>query len=230
MIPLLLLFTGCAEPKEDLLTASFADPADVSRISKFRSCCGHDYSHKGEDNRSMKHYIHPDARFGVSNDEMPVYAPFDGRVSKIRTDTRELPCFDDTHGFQVFIRPDDQPGVFIKLFHVNPIVEEGQRVVAGEQVAWADVRECNSSDESQISEFPSSFDIALHRLNKSFPVFTQMTPDVWAEWAEADELSVVDETVIPAAERDADPCTDYWQECEAGMTGLWGNEDYPPWW
>ena len=98
------MLIGCAEPKDDLLTASFVDPAEVSRISMFRSCCGHDYSHRGEHDRSMKHYVHPTSDFGVSNDEMPVYAPFDGRVTRVRPDSRELPCFNDTHGHQVFLR------------------------------------------------------------------------------------------------------------------------------
>ena len=69
---LFLPLLACNPPAPDLLTGSFVDPTDVARISQFRSCCGHDYSGGGEDNRSMKHYIHPTDGFAVSNDQMEV--------------------------------------------------------------------------------------------------------------------------------------------------------------
>ncbi len=228
LLPIALLGLGCAAPQDDLLTAPFVDPANVSRISQFRSCCGHDYSRKGEENSSMKHYIHQIESFGISNDEFEIYAPFDGKVTNIKEDTRDLPCFNDTHGFQMFIRPDAQRSVYIKLFHVNPVVDEGP-VRAGDLIAYGDFRECDNTNRNKVSENPSSFDISLQRGNQSYPLFPAMTGDAFAPWIEAG-VATPDDTVIPLEEREANPCTDYWKECADGMVGLWGNEAYPPYW
>ncbi|TNE86561.1 MAG: hypothetical protein EP330_22745 [Deltaproteobacteria bacterium] len=225
---LLVALTACAEPEPDLLTTSFVDPADLARVSMYRSCCGHDYSGLGESNRSMKHYLHPLDSFAVSNDQLEVVAPFDGRVFRIAEDSRYLDCFGEPLGHRMYLRPDAQPGVYIKLFHVNPQVEEGP-VSAGDLVAFGDLRDCDVSNPSQVAEHPTSFDIALERRDQPFPVFDSMTPDAFAAW-EAAGIASPSDLVIPEAVRDADPCTDYWQECADGMIGLWGEEAYPPWW
>jgi hypothetical protein len=92
-----ILSSSCSEPKTSM-TSNFVDPYDISKISKFRSCCGHDFSGWGEKNRSMKTYLHPVSTFAASNNELPIYSPFDGKIIAIKDERHFLPCYDEIHG------------------------------------------------------------------------------------------------------------------------------------
>ncbi|MDF1562163.1 MAG: hypothetical protein P1V51_03920 [Deltaproteobacteria bacterium] len=220
---------ACKPPAPDLLVQPFVDVGQIARISRYRSCCGHDYSGHGEKNRSMKHYFHPVDAVGLSDDLLPITAPFAGKVYRISESSRELPCFGDRHGVNLYLRSEAQATFYLKFFHVNAAVEEGTRVEAGERIAWADTRECDPGDPSRIADHPTSFDLALERTDTPHPVFTSMSDAAFEPWIAAG-LSSREASIVPREERDASPCTDYWQECAPGMLGLWGNPAYPPHW
>ncbi len=218
----LLAVFGCKAPATDLITVSPVDPADLRAVSRFRSCCGHDYSHRSEDNRSMKHYLYGGDSYVGTDNQLPIYAPFDGKVSSIKEDSYYLDCYDDMLGEQVFLRSKAQPGIYIKLFHVNPQVSKGQ-VKAGDLVAYGDMRNCRADDSSVkagVGETVFSFDISLQRGDRPYPMFESMTDEAFAPWLEAGVQSRSD-TLVGEAERDANPCTDYWHECWDDVVPLW---------
>jgi hypothetical protein len=127
----------------------YIDLAKVTRISKFRSGAGHDYSDSTQFGRdgyknppdgsieacaSMKHYfIAPDAT-------TQIYAPVTGRVTRM---------FDEPiGGTQIQITSDEQPAFTFTMFHVelNASFVEGDHVEAGQNIGhhtgtqtWSDM-------------------------------------------------------------------------------------------
>ncbi len=100
------------------LNINYIDMRKITKITKFRSAVGHDYSDatqfgpkddiKGfgptESFRSMKHYfIQPDPTTDI-------YAPGGGTVSRI---------FEEGLGTQVHITSDVQPAFTIIIFHIR---------------------------------------------------------------------------------------------------------------
>lgn len=118
------------------ITASHIDVADVEYVSRFRSAAGHDFSDSFEGPSSMKHYYRPlnyyDVRF-----TQPIYSPVDGvilylnpplpsgaeewRIDYEATTGQAAPA--SHRDWNIFIRPDDAPNVWIEHMHVNPLDE-----------------------------------------------------------------------------------------------------------
>ena len=118
------------------ITASQIDIADVEFVSKFRSSAGHDYSDSFESCCSMKHYFRPFDYFDVRLTQ-PIYSPVDGVVLYL------IPPFGGSDGggwieyeemtgmtvpadyrdWDILIRPDEAPNVWITHMHVNPLDE-----------------------------------------------------------------------------------------------------------
>jgi len=98
---------------------NYIDLAKVSRLSKFRSGMGHDYSDNVERCRSMKHYfMFPDASTAI-------VSPVSGTVTRV---------YPEWAGWQVQVTSADQPQFTFILFHVTlarPLAE-GEPVVAGQ--------------------------------------------------------------------------------------------------
>lgn len=70
-------------PSATYITANPVDLSQIEKISKFRSCAGHDFSGHNflgetETDRSMKHYLKPLSAF--DDNKAALYAPFDGQV------------------------------------------------------------------------------------------------------------------------------------------------------
>jgi len=114
----------------DGATANYIELDKISRISKFRSHVGHDYSDPYESNRSMKHYFVP-RRHPVT-----IFSPTKGTVEYL---TREWA------GTQVGIR--SKRYLFV-IFHVslNGSIEVGTQVSAGQELGthvgsqtWSDI-------------------------------------------------------------------------------------------
>jgi hypothetical protein len=125
----------------------YIDLPKITRISKFRSYVGHDYSdqrqfgtqglrdsrNRIENCRSMKHYfIAPDPSFNI-------YAPVTGTVSNV---TNEF------LGQQVEIQSEAQPDFRFIIFHValSPMLRVGDRVAEGQVLGthggsetWSDI-------------------------------------------------------------------------------------------
>jgi hypothetical protein len=108
------------------VNASYIDINKISRISRFRSGIGHDYSDDFEFCRSMKHYFDPGIH---SNDTICIYSPVNGRIVRM---------FSEWAGNQVQIQSDDYPAFTFVLFHVNtlPFVQENQALQAGQLIGY----------------------------------------------------------------------------------------------
>ncbi len=84
---------GCSSPSElqqlmavqGFITASPVDLTQTLAISKFRSCAGHEYDGTStpgvrETDRSMKHYLQPQAEYLGTNNQFKIFAPMTGTI------------------------------------------------------------------------------------------------------------------------------------------------------
>ncbi len=80
--------TPLSEESTHFIVANPLNLSQIQRISKFRSCIGHDYSglnieREKETLRSMKHYIEPLPSL-IGTDQVNIFAPFDGEISEVK--------------------------------------------------------------------------------------------------------------------------------------------------
>ena len=128
------------------VNTSHIELAKITRISKFRSMAGHNYSDSSqfgtdaikdrgiiENCSSMKHY------FVAPDSSVKIYAPVNGTIGSIRVGTM---------GYQIEITPDAQPDFHITIFHVkfSKPLAIGERLTEGQQIGthigldtWSDV-------------------------------------------------------------------------------------------
>lgn len=105
------------------ITDWWLNPADVEKISSFRSCAGHPYP--WDVCANLKHYF-----FWKPNINTPkLFAPCNGTISEIRIEEM---------GVQIEIAPDTAPDYRVILFHIRPLDGEdfkiGQRLISGKQI------------------------------------------------------------------------------------------------
>lgn len=182
------------EDTNDDLRFIIANPLDLSqiqRMSRFRSCVGHDYSgfnSEGEKEtlRSMKHYLEPLPSL-IGTNQIKIFAPFDGKIVEI---------LDGPPGKAIYIAANiDSRWRFI-FFHVVPAagIEEGTSVKAGEPLGTA-------------SKDIHNFDFALKKFGWSQVFdspFVHMTETVLEEYT----LNgiTLENILVSKQARDADPC------------------------
>lgn len=178
-----------------------ANPFDLNQIksiSRYRSCIGHDYSGKNidgvlEENRSMKHYITQISSLWNTNDQIKVYAPFDGEMYESTRDQ-----IDRKRGRQMWLEPDDARGWKFIFFHIDPLPEliDGGEVTAGQHIGYANV-----------TDNAANFDIALKyfKFGQKFDSpFNHMSEGVLNEFA---NYGVIPQDIILSKEqRDAGRC------------------------
>lgn len=121
---------------DKFITYNPVNLSQFSRISKFRSCAGHDYSGYDADgilelNRSMKHYFEISGSFAGSVNVIEVRAPFDG---KIYNTMPEL-VGNDT---QVWLIADKGGDWLFVFFHITllPTMNVGSNFKAGDLIAY----------------------------------------------------------------------------------------------
>lgn len=209
----ILIGIGQAQARQgngEFITAVPVNLSQISAISKFRSCIGHDYSGldvngSQETNRSMKHYFVPKQQYAGSTGEIQEFAPFNGTVSQI---TKE-----QTTGSQVWIADSSglanigglpMPGTWnFVFFHMNPMpgLKVGSKVTAGELMGYANQSNNEQSFDLGLSEFTFTHGKGGQVLDS---IFNHMTPQVLAKFA----VYGVNQSdiVIPKAYRDANPC------------------------
>ncbi|MEW5916780.1 MAG: Ig-like domain-containing protein [Gemmatimonadota bacterium] len=104
----------------------YIDLSKITRVSRFRSGIGHDYSDDVERCRSMKHYFQPPG--SVDWGSIVIAAPVTGTVASLQSET--------TFGTQVQIVPAAQRAFTVILFHVKPnaSLAVGTAVSAGESI------------------------------------------------------------------------------------------------
>lgn len=136
-----------------IITANPVDLSQLSAISKFRSCEGHDFSGynsegKREKNRSMKHYFNPIPEFENTNNKLTVFAPFDGKIVNISPDgVIGETVFSNERGHYILIKHQESDW-HVGLFHINPIenIKEGLNVKAGDLIGYADIKNAGNFD------------------------------------------------------------------------------------
>ena len=192
-------------PSDAWLTAVPFDLSLVKEMSRFRSCTGHDFSGyniRGEVERdsSMKHYVTLTIAW-LPADSAKGYAPFDGRVTSVRTGG--LP------GQSVYIESDaGKPWQFF-FAHVTPLVKEGDRVKAGDVVATfppADAQQIGSRLRPTVA-----FDTGLHSVVNGRPAyetfFLHMTDAVLRHFAA--QGFTPEKLIVSKETREATPCKEY---------------------
>lgn len=179
------------------ITANPLELSEISYISPFRSCMGHDYSGKNidgerETNRSMKHYI------GLKNSDpgsrTKVFAPFDGNIIEIDKEQSSR----DT---QVWIRPDRAEEFIFVFFHIDlePELTKGSQVQSGQFIGYANIKMKGDS-----------FDMGLKKTeifggpNIFGSPFNYMTSDVLKEF-EKKGINLQN-IIISKEQRDNHPC------------------------
>lgn len=192
------------DPSAKYITAVPLDLSQIERMSKYRSCAGHDragysFAQEMESNRSMKHYFYPVPEFQGTLDQVKFFAPFDGTVASIfheadKKDGRPH------NGNGITLTPDADKNAFLQFGHVYFVKEfaEGDRVTAGELMGYA-----------ALGDQGFDFDIDLMGAKKKDvevlgSIFDHMAPDVLAAFA-ADGVTP-DNAIITKEERDASPC------------------------
>ena len=186
----LIFFSSCAQPSDDAFIIS--NPLDldqIDRISKFRSCVGHDYSGLNVDGeketlRSMKHYI--EQLPSVHIFEVKVFAPFDGTVREIQEASPGQTVYISVDGWWNFI-----------FFHINlePGIVEGTDVESGQLIGYVDKSTHN-------------FDMGLKKfgiIRQTFESpFLHMSKPVLDEYVQ--QGITLENIIIPRTTRDNKPC------------------------
>lgn len=184
---------------ERFIQADFIDLDRISRISKFRSGAGHDFSSNGETCRSMKHYFtpfesetHRDKRgFPPKPDgqnDISIYSPVDGKVIAIESDQIDI-------GRQIYLQPKEAAKYTIRLFHVYPLegIKKGSQVKAGQKIGV-------------IGQYQET-DIAIQqgRFRGQFFSYFDFIPDgIFAKYQERG-VKARDDLIITKEARDANP-------------------------
>jgi hypothetical protein len=185
---------GNVDPYAGMVTADYIELDQISRISKFRSGVGHDYSDSYESCRSMKHYFVPKAY------PVKIFSPVTGSISYLTLEWA---------GTQVGIQSGNRTFV---IFHVDVYgsLGVGTSVTAGQELG------------THIGSQTWS-DIAVWEDDRLLSYFDVMTDTVFQNYQNRG-VSSRSELIISRSERDADPLTcngDTFQSC--GTIPNWVN-------
>jgi len=195
-------FSNTVNLEEKFITSNPLDVSQISSISKFRSCVGHDYSGyntEGERERlrTMKHYLTPALGFENTSGKLKVFAPFDGTIRSIEGDAGPE---NRQRGWQVWLKPEGISGWNFVFFHIDLLgmLEEGSEVTAGDLIGHGNV------------EGAANFDMIVKANNgvKGPNIidspFLHMTPEVLVEYV---DVGLTQENVVLSKEyRDANDC------------------------
>ena len=168
------------------VAVDYIELSKITKISRFRSGIGHDYSDDFEDCRSMKHYFVPYADSDWSS--VKIFSPVSGKIEKI---------FEEWAGTQLWIVPDDYPAFKFIIFHINlstPLAK-GDVVSAGQQLGTHISAE-TSSDIAVGINTPDGWKLVSY-----FDVMT----DALFEKYQARGVNTRNAAIISKEERDADP-------------------------
>jgi len=187
-LTLIFCAPGCkspAQPSDDdtspsqpvKVTADYIELGRITRISKFRSGVGHDYSDSYESCRSMKHYFVPGSY------PVKIFSPVNGTISYLTVEWA---------GTQVGIKAGARTFV---IFHVNVFstLKVGDVVTAGQQIG------------THIGSQTWS-DIAVWEGNRLLSYFNVMTDAVFQNYKNRG-VGARSDLIITQAARDADPLT-----------------------
>ncbi len=207
--------SGATVATGNFIVANPVDLEHVVRLSKFRSCVGHDYSpgvlaKSGandtsiESKRSMKHYVIIDVPAAPSR-TVKGYAPFDGKVS--------LNTADGNMGIGVLITSPN--GWIFEFMHVQALVADGASVKAGDLVVAAPADNAaaagaakNAGNTPTGGNTTNVFDMALYSAFVKPSIFDSpfmhFAPNVAALWSAKGFTAAT--TMISKDARDSSQC------------------------
>ena len=81
----------------------------ITKISRFRSSIGHDFSDDFESCRSMKHYFVPNGN-GTTWDSVKIFCPIDGIIIQL---------IEEWAGTKISIKSKQHPAFTFSIFHVH---------------------------------------------------------------------------------------------------------------
>ncbi|MDE1857158.1 MAG: hypothetical protein KGH98_03700 [Candidatus Micrarchaeota archaeon] len=203
------------------VTSNPVNLSQLSEISKFRSCAGHDFSGYDfngtqESARSMKHYFTIKSSYTGLSHVVQIFAPFNGTLIY---DNKQL---DYPNGDQIVVKPSSDPVVGVEIFHIDllPNISVGSTVKSGQLIGYKNASET------------SGFDIAYGPLSPYYPcggkcqtpmadvwdsVFNHMAPQVLSQFSAVgiNQANIV----VTKSYRDANPCF-YPNETSYGSSGV----------
>ena len=191
---------------EKLITANPINLDQIGKISRFRSCEGHDYSGYNtngelENLRSMKHYIYikESLRSQANKENLKVFSPFDGTVTEIISKPNVAVGETTVKGQQIFISADKNKEWQIVFFHIDLYsdIKVGTKLKAGQPIGTA----------ANLKKKEQSFDIAFKKFGEKEifdSIFNHMDDDLISEYA---SYGVTLNNAITSKEaRDNKPC------------------------
>ncbi len=160
----------------------------ISRISKFRSAVGHNYSDDFETCRSMKHYFQPGDDVDWSS--VLIFSPVNGMVSQVD---------EEWAGTQIRIKSIDYPSIIFILFHVNLInpLNTGDQIFPGQQLG-------NHIGAQTMSDI--AVGISIRNGWKLVSYFDVITDSLFQDY-QARGLDSRNDVIITRETRDNDPLT-----------------------
>lgn len=199
------------EINEKFIVVNPLDLSQISGLSKYRSCAGHDYrgpivqtGKKEATPRSMKHYIKMKEELAGKNGVVKAIAPFDGEIFDI-VNWEEVNIPEDQN---IWLTPDTneknpRKWIFI-FFHIDlkDGLEKGSKVKAGEVIGTAHLRRGPE-------KYTDNFDMAVKFMRPMNPPaidlpLSHATAEVFAEY---EKLGVtLPGLEIPEEYRDQNPC------------------------
>jgi len=194
---------------DKFIIANPVDLTQIRKISKFRSCSGHDFSGQNlervrEKNRSMKHYFKPAAPFASSIGDVKVFAPFNGRIKSVR-DERE-PRGKET------ILESDTTSWDVTIFHLDLLtnLKEGSEITAGELLGHAHIASQGNDFDIAVTKFVGGIPQGENMQGFFFSmimmdsVFNHMTADVLSDFEKVNVT--LENIIITQNDRDQTPC------------------------
>jgi hypothetical protein len=206
LIPFLFRLTACHKDSDDspsttdvwdidkdgipkFVPTNYIELDKISRISKFRSSEGHDYSDAFEHCRSMKHYFEPKSNLDWTT--IKIFSPVTGKITRVEQEWA---------GTKIEIASDDYPAFRFAIFHINTVKQYkiDDQVTSGEQLG-AHIGSQTMSDISVIVNDPT-------RQGRMVSYFDVITDAVFAQY-QSRGVSNRDDMKISKALRDANPLT-----------------------
>ncbi len=178
------------------------DLAQISQISKFRSCAGHDFSGLSlaedvrETERSMKHYFAPTAVLVGSSDKVRLFAPFDGTLETYSG------ASSGSRGGTIRIRSNPNVPLAFEFMHTEVLTafKVGDKVKAGDHIGYASLGKGGHDFDLVLRGYKGG-QVSGEVLDS---VFNDMNTAVLAAYAARGVTPA--NVIVTRGQRDANPC------------------------
>jgi hypothetical protein len=165
----------------------YVELSKISRVSKFRSGVGHDYSDAFEHCRSMKHYFEP--KSGIDWTGVKIFSPISGKVTRVEQEWA---------GTKIEIVSDSFPAFRVTIFHVNlsAALQVGDNIIMGQPLG-THIGAQTMSDVSVIVNDPT-------RQGRMVSYFSALSDEVFTSYVSRGVIAR-DDLIISKSLRDAHP-------------------------